>query len=42
MGKHARKLKGRGARDARTVALLGLVSLAISILALSATPGAGV
>ena len=42
MGKHVRKLKGRGARDARTVALLGLISFAISVLAWSATPGAGV
>jgi hypothetical protein len=40
MGKQARKLKGRGAREARTFALLGLISLVISILAWSATPGA--
>ncbi len=38
MGKHARKLKGRGASDARAFALLGLISLAISILAWSITP----
>jgi hypothetical protein len=42
MGKHARNLKNRRARDAGTFALLGLVSLVISILAWSATPGAGV
>ncbi len=42
MGRHGRKLKGRGIRDARTFALLGLISLAISILAWSATPGTGV
>ena len=42
MGRHARKLKGRRAREARAFALLGLISLAISILAWSATPGAGV
>ena len=41
MGKHARKLKGR-ARDTRIFALLGLISLAVSILAWSATPGVGV
>ncbi len=40
MGKQARKLRGRGARDARTFALLGLIGLAISILVWSATPGA--
>ena len=42
MGRHARKLKGRGMSDARTFALLGLISLAISILAWSVTPGASV
>ncbi len=42
MGRDARKLKGRGASDARTFALLGLISVAISILAWSSTPGAGV
>lgn len=42
MGRHARKLKGRRTREARAFALLGLISLAISILAWSATPGAGV
>ncbi len=42
MGRHARKLKGRGVNDARAFALLGLISLAISILAWSAMPGAGV
>ncbi len=42
MGKHARKLKGRGASDARAFALLGLISLAISILAWSITPVIGI
>ncbi len=41
MGKHLRNLKSRSrARDTRTFALLGLISLVISILAWSATPGA--
>ncbi len=40
MGKHAHKLTGRRASDARAFVLLGLISLAISILAWSATPGA--
>ncbi len=40
MGKHARKFKGGRARDARIFALLGLMSLATSILAWLATPNA--
>ena len=42
MGKHASKLKCRKASDARTFTLLVLISLAISMLAWTATPGAGV
>ncbi len=41
MGKHARKLTSRGTGDARTFVLLALISLAISVLAWSATPGVG-
>ena len=41
MGRHAHKLKDRRASDARTFAMLGLISLAISILAWSVTPGIG-
>ncbi len=40
MGKHLRKLKGRGTSDIRTFALLFLISFTISILAWSAMPGA--
>ncbi len=42
MGRHARKLKGGTARDARIFALLGLISSVISILSWLATPGLGV
>ncbi len=42
MGRHVRKLKNRRASDARAFVLLGLISMVISILAWSATPGAGV
>ncbi len=42
MGKYARKFKGSRTRDTRIIALLGLISLVISILAWSATPGVGV
>ncbi len=42
MGKYASKHNGRGTRDVQAFAILGLISLAISVLAWSATPGAGV
>ncbi len=42
MVKHARKLKSGRARDARIFAVLGLISLVISILSWLATPGIGV
>ena len=42
MNKQAHKLKSRSANDARAFVLLGLISLAISILSWLAAPVAGV
>ncbi len=42
MGKHAGKFKSGRSRDARIFAVLGLISLVISVLSWLATPGVGV